>query len=151
MDDSLCFGAFFVLIRRLIFSENPPVKSEMKIPMGKQFQSGESGNPRGRPATTPARRHRALVRQLTELFGNDKPGPAEKAVIRQAALITMACEDMTTDYLNGAKPKTNDLVRMTNAATRLLEVIGIEKAKRVPTDTRTMAERIMAKQKAAMK
>lgn len=116
--------------------------------MKKQFQPGESGNPKGRPVTTPARRHRALVRQLTELFGNDKPGPAEKAVIRQAALITMACEDMTTDYLKGVKLNTNDLVRMTNAATRLLETIGIETEKRKPTDTRTMAERIMDRQKA---
>jgi hypothetical protein len=97
-----------------------------------------------------ARRYRKLVRTLTTYLGrSDKPDPAEKAVIRQAALVVMASEDMQVAYLNGEKINTNDLVRLTNAATRLLEAIGIEKEKRTPVDTRTMAQRIMDKQRAA--
>jgi hypothetical protein len=99
------------------------------------------------PGKPLARRYRKLVRTLTTYLGGEKPDPAEKAIIEQAALITMACDDMKVAYLNGEKVSTNDIVRLTNAATRLLEVIGIEKEKRKPTDTRTMAERIMDKQK----
>jgi len=96
------------------------------------------------PGKPLARRYRKLVRTLTTYLGGEKPDPAEKAIIEQAALITMACDDMKVAYLNGEKVSTNDIVRLTNAATRLLEVIGIEKQKRKPTDTRTMAERIMS-------
>jgi hypothetical protein len=82
------------------------------------------------PGSPLARRYRKLVKTLAAYLGGEKPDPAEKAIIEQAALITMACDDMKVAYLNGDKVSTNDIVRLTNAATRLLEVIGIEKQKR---------------------
>jgi len=91
-----------------------------------------------------ARRHRRLVKTLTAYLGGEKPDQAELAIIKQAALITLECEQMTTAYLNGEPVSRNDIVRMTNAATRLLETIGIEKEKRQPVKA-TFVEQIVAK------
>lgn len=79
-----------------------------------------------------ARRYRKLVKELTGLLSDGEPNQAEVSVIKVAALITLECEQMTTAYLNGEKVSRTDIVRMANAATRLLEAIGVEKAKREP-------------------
>lgn len=79
------------------------------------------------------RRHREMVRALTNDLGGEALGPAERALVSQAAIITLKCEAMQAAFLRGETVETDDLVRLTNSATRILTALGIGKRKRKPT------------------
>jgi trimethylamine:corrinoid methyltransferase-like protein len=83
-----------------------------------------------------ARRFRQLVTALAnDLGGEATLGTAEMALLRQAAIVTLQCERLQAALLNGETVENNELVRTTNAATRILVALGIQKRKRQPAHT----------------
>jgi hypothetical protein len=106
-----------------------PPNSQMEFPMT-STRDGRSSLPR---------RHREMVRALTDDLGGEALGPAELALISQAAIITLKCETMQAAFLNGADIATDDLVRLSNSATRILVALGIGKRKRQPARSAKLA------------
>jgi hypothetical protein len=82
---------------------------------------------------TTAKRFRELVAAFAyDLGGEASLTAAELALIRQAAVVTVAAEQMQTELLNGGAIATDDLVRSTNAVTRILVALGATRRKRGP-------------------
>jgi hypothetical protein len=79
------------------------------------------------------RRLRALVRAFERDLGGDL-STADVAMIRNAAFLTLQCEQLQSKILNGeVTVDLNDaMVRSTNACSRILTALGIEKRKRKP-------------------
>jgi hypothetical protein len=61
-----------------------------------------------------------------------RPTTAETALVRQAALVTLRGEAMLVDTLNGATVVTDDMVRVTNPAVRVMAALGALQRKRAP-------------------
>jgi hypothetical protein len=75
-----------------------------------------------------ARRYRDLVADFAdELGGQDRLTQAQLAVVRQAAGVTVQCEAMQTDIVNGKSVDAEQLVRVSNLLARLLGQLGIGK------------------------
>ena len=80
-----------------------------------------------------ARRFRRLCEAFAlDLGGDDSLTAAERALIRQAAAMTMKAEDAQTALLCGETVDTDDLVRLSNASARLLTALGVQRRKRQP-------------------
>jgi hypothetical protein len=83
----------------------------------------------GRRATT--KRFNALVADFSrDLGGVDGLTSAEAALIRQAAATTILAEGIQLKLLNGEPVEMNDLVRSTNAVTRILMGLGVSRRSR---------------------
>jgi hypothetical protein len=80
-----------------------------------------------------ARRFKRLCGDLAgDLGGEDSLTAAEAALVRQAAVITMQAEEAQTALLRGETVDSDDLVRLSNASTRLLSALGVARRKRQP-------------------
>jgi hypothetical protein len=79
-----------------------------------------------------ARRFRALIEAFTTDMG-DKLSNADVALVRQAAAMTVRAEQAQAALLNGQAVDDDQLVRLSNAATRILTVLGAQRARRAKT------------------
>jgi hypothetical protein len=83
--------------------------------------------------TRAARRFKQLVSDfIADLGGNENLTIAEKALIRQAAVVMMRAEEMQASILNGDTVDDATLVRLSNAAARILGQLGVQHRKRQP-------------------
>jgi hypothetical protein len=84
--------------------------------------------------TKAGRRLRALVRAFERDLGGDL-STADLAMVRNAAFLTLQCEQLQARILNGdvTADINNEMVRSTNACSRILTALGIEKRKRKPS------------------
>jgi hypothetical protein len=76
-----------------------------------------------------ARRFRALVAAFTSDLG----GPlshSDTALVRQAAAMTVRAEQAQAALLNGRAVNEDQIVRLSNAVTRILTVLGAKQSKR---------------------
>jgi hypothetical protein len=98
------------------------------------------------------RRLRALVRAFERDLGGDL-STADLAMARNAAFLTLQCEQLQLKILNGEVTANinNDLVRSTNACRHLLAALRIEKRKRKPRPGTTLAEYIATKKAAGIR
>lgn len=76
-----------------------------------------------------ARRFRALIEAFTADMGG-KLSNADIALVRQAAAMTVRAEQAQAALLNGQTVDDDQLVRLSNAATRILTVLGAQRARR---------------------
>ncbi len=79
-----------------------------------------------------ARRFKALV----AAFSSDIGGPlshADTALVRQAAAMTVRAEQAQAALLNGQAVDEDRIVRLSNAVTRILTVLGAKQSKKKPT------------------
>ena len=85
--------------------------------------------PRRRSRTT-SRRHAALIKAFSDDLGSEL-STAQAALVRQAALLVLRCEQLEKEVLNGVTRENLDdvLIRLSGAATRILKSLGIEKRK----------------------
>jgi hypothetical protein len=68
-----------------------------------------------------ARRHRELVAAYTrDLCGAEELTAAELSLVERAATVAMKAEQLQAALLDGAAVEVNDLVRLSNSATRIL-------------------------------
>lgn len=89
----------------------------------------------GRSAT--ARRYRDLVRDYaTELGGDDLLTEPMRAMVRQAAAVTVEAEKMQSAIVRGEAVDTEQMVRVTNTLARLMNVLKA-KAKATKAGRRT--------------
>lgn len=78
-----------------------------------------------------ARRFRRLCADFAaDLGGVESLTAAERALIHQAAVMTMKAEDAQGALLRGETVDTDDLVRLSNASARLLSALGVQRRKR---------------------
>jgi hypothetical protein len=78
-----------------------------------------------------ARRHRVLAQNFAaDLGGLAALSHAERAMVDQAALIVLRAEGMRAELLSGNAVDNDELVRLSNAATRILVSLGIQRRKR---------------------
>ena len=85
----------------------------------------------GRRSTT--KRFRELVADFAaDLGGEASLTAAEGALIRQAAVVTVAAEQLQVAVLNGVAVEMDDLVRSSNAVARILTTLGGLRRKRDP-------------------
>jgi hypothetical protein len=73
-----------------------------------------------------ARRHKALADAFAADLGTAGLSAADRAVIDHAATIAVECERMKAKQLNGDAIDLDELVRLTNALTRVRKEIGQE-------------------------
>jgi hypothetical protein len=76
-----------------------------------------------------ARRFRALTEAFTADLGG-KLSHADTALVRQAAAMTVRAEQAQAALLNGQTVDDDQLVRLSNAATRILTALGAQRARR---------------------
>jgi hypothetical protein len=76
------------------------------------------------------RRFKDLVRAFTVDLG-DELSTAETALVRQAAALTVRAEDVQAALVKGGAVDDEELVRLTNAATRILTVLGMRGRRKV--------------------
>lgn len=80
-----------------------------------------------------ARRFRRLCREFAaDLGGEDSLTAAERALIEQAAAMTMTAQDAQAALLRGETVDTDGLVRLGNCSARLLSALGVQRRKRRP-------------------
>jgi hypothetical protein len=81
--------------------------------------------------TKAARRFRQLVADFSNDLGGDaKLSFGDRALVRQAAMACMCAEDLQAKYLRGESIDNQEIVRLTNAAARVLGQLGIKGRKR---------------------
>jgi len=117
-----------------------PSTTRSRITNGSRLLRGIDGR------SASARRFRDLVDSfVSELGGIDKVGESEKATIRQAASLTLRCESLQADLVNGLPVDDEQMVRLANVASRLLGKLGIRRRQERP---KTLAEYAAAKRAA---
>ena len=110
------------------------VTNRSAVTNGKKLIDGIDGR------TAAGRRYRDLVRAFkTEIGGTITE--AELGLIRQAAALTLRAEQMQADIVNGKEVNTDEVIRLSGTARRLLETIA-EKSKKRPTSKLTIRDRI---------
>jgi hypothetical protein len=98
-----------------------------------RFKRGHSGNPSGKGLS---RRYLALFADLANDFGGESSlGALDRALLSQACTLMVRSE---------RAKKTDDIVRLTNAAMRLLAGLR-KKHQRQPTPGPTLAQYLAAK------
>jgi hypothetical protein len=75
-----------------------------------------------------ARRRRDLIASLTTEL-NRPLRERDKALIANAASLIVRCEQLHVQIVNGAEVDDDQLIRLSNVATRLLTALGLDKAK----------------------
>ena len=75
------------------------------------------------------RRHRALVKDLTDELGGNLT-TAESALVGLAAAVIIRTEQLQVEITSGRQTDDTQLVRLTNAVGRLLKELTAQKAKR---------------------
>jgi len=92
--------------------------------------------PDGRSA--PCRRFRRLCQDFaSDLGGEESLTAAERALVRQAAAMTMQAEGAQAALLSGDTVDADGMVRLSNASARLLSALGAQRRKRTaPPDVR---------------
>ena len=101
---------------------------------GKKLIEGIDGR------TTAGRRYRDLVRAFEKDVGSPVT-EADRGLIRQAAALTLRAEQMQADIVNGKEVNTDEVIRLSGTARRLLGTIT-EKSKRRPNNKPTIRDRI---------
>jgi len=95
-------------------------------------RSSVSNGKRSLPGTdargTWARRRRDLIASFTAEL-NRPPRERDKALIANAASLIVRCEQLHVRIVNGADVDDDQLIRLSNVATRLLTALGLDKAK----------------------
>lgn len=76
-----------------------------------------------------ARRFRQLINAFSGDLGDDLSA-AEHAMIRQAALITLQCENVEAAVMANNLEDSDKLVRLSNSATRILTALQSARGKR---------------------
>lgn len=90
-----------------------------------------------------ARRYRDLCMSLgDDLGGAATLTEAQTALVRQAAAMIVQSERLQAEILRGEAVDSEQLVRLANAATRILSRLGI---KRQPRTTQTLAQYVAAR------
>jgi hypothetical protein len=87
--------------------------------------------------SAPARRYRDLVKALSDELGGDALlTEPMRAMVRQAAAVTVEAERMQASIINGEDVDTEQLVRVTNTLSRLMNGLKA-KAKVIKAGQRT--------------
>jgi hypothetical protein len=74
-------------------------------------------------------------RDLCKAFEAEASGPAtesERSLIRQAATLTVRCEQMQADLLNGKEVNCDEIIRISGTVKRILDAITGKAGKRKP-------------------
>jgi hypothetical protein len=80
-----------------------------------------------------ARRFRRRFLDLAgDLGGESSLTEAERALVRQAAVMTIRADEAQATLLAGERVETDELVRLSNACARLLSALGVQRRKRQP-------------------
>jgi hypothetical protein len=82
--------------------------------------------------TRVARRFKALIAAFTEDLGGSQLSHADTALVRQAAAMVLRAEQAQAALLMGEAITDEDLVRLSNAAARILNMLGAQRVKRKP-------------------
>jgi hypothetical protein len=76
--------------------------------------------------STWSRRRRDLIASFTAELGR-APLERDKVLIANAASLIVRCEQLHVQIANGATVDDNDLIRLSNVATRLLTALDLDK------------------------
>jgi hypothetical protein len=76
--------------------------------------------------STWSRRRRDLIASFTAELGRP-PRERDKVLIANAASLIVRCEQLHVQIANGATVDDDDLIRLSNVATRLLTALGFDK------------------------
>jgi hypothetical protein len=99
-------------------------------------RSSVSNGKRSLPGTdargTWARRRRDLIASFTAELGRPLR-ERDKALIANAASIVVRCEQLHVKIVNGAEVDDDQLIRLSNVATRLLTALGLDRVKPQPS------------------
>jgi hypothetical protein len=79
-----------------------------------------------------SRRRRDLIASFTAEL-NRPLRERDKALIANAASLIVRCEQMHVQIVSGAEVDDDQLIRLSNVATRLLTALGLDKAKPQPS------------------
>jgi hypothetical protein len=82
--------------------------------------------------TRAVRRFHRLVRAFAEDLGGGQLSHADTALVRSAAALTVRAEQAQEALLTGEAITDEDLVRLSNAAARILNMLGAQRIKRKP-------------------
>jgi hypothetical protein len=101
-----------------------------RVTNGSQLLAGVDGR------TAAARRYRDLCMSLADdLGGASTLTEAQSALVRQAAAMIVQSEKLQGEVLRGEVVDSEQLVRLANAATRILSRLGLKRAARDTTPT----------------
>jgi hypothetical protein len=79
-----------------------------------------------------ARRRRDLIAAFAQELGRPLR-ERDKALIANAASLIVRCEQMHVRIVNGAEVDDDQLIRLSNVATRLLTALGLDRVKPQPS------------------
>ena len=82
--------------------------------------------------TRVAKRFKALIAAFAEDLGSGQLSHADQALVRQAAAMVVRAEQAQAAMLMGKAITDEDLVRLSNAAARILNMLGAQRIKRKP-------------------
>jgi hypothetical protein len=82
--------------------------------------------------TRVAKRFKALIAAFAEDLGSGQLSHADQALVRQAAAMVVRAEQTQAAMLMGKTITDEDLVRLSNAAARILNMLGAQRIKRKP-------------------
>ena len=104
--------------------------------------------------SAPARRYRDLVKAFTaELGGEDILTEPLRAMVRQAAAVTVESENLQSAIVRGENVDTEQLVRLSNVLSRLMNSLTVKakavRAGRITAKSQSLRERLLAEQRAA--
>jgi hypothetical protein len=106
----------------------PMLTTRSRITNGKQLLANVDGR------TADARRYRDLCTSLADdLGGAASLTEAQRALVRQAAAMIVQSETLQGAVLRGELVDSEQLVRLCNAATRILSRLGVKRERRNPT------------------
>lgn len=105
-------------------------------------RSTRGQKPDGRSAG--ARRFRAIVKAFTGEIGGGDLSESDRALINQAATLTLRGEQLAADVVNGRPVDDDQLIRISGQARRLLASISSKAADRKP-NTLSLADHLARK------
>ena len=79
-----------------------------------------------------SRRRRDLIASFTAELGRPLR-ERDKALIANAASLIVRCEQLHVQIVDGADVDDDQLIRLSNVATRLLTALGLDRVKRQPS------------------
>jgi hypothetical protein len=124
-----------------------PIAARSKPDRGQIAPRSTRGQkPDGRSAG--ARRYRAIVAAFTAEIGGGDLSESDRALIKQAATLTLRGEQLAADVVAGKEINDDQLVRLSGQARRLLASISAKAADKKPAG-QTLQEYMAAKARAA--